>query len=590
MANGGWLYLRVDRCTFVLMLKRFLILQLVLIPLLIGCAKMGPPPGGDVDKRPPVVISTIPAHESTRVPLDIAVEILFDETVKRETLLPAFSLSPPPPGRVRSKWKGKSLTLLFDPQLSEDRTYVLTLGTDLSDLRGNKLTDAFYLAFSTGDSLDRGRISGYLKVDGGSQGWNVVGYRLDERRDTTGVVDPNPAVDLPDAATQAGADGSWRLQHLTPGIWRVFAYKDQDRSRLHTPWLEPIAVPAKDVTVSQDTLAEGAYLVLVAAPPRKSPAPMRVSARLRNILEIKFDPAPSVIDGRFMLLPKPDSVEVDTSWNVVSLESEVQVAGAEYKPGDSTVVRLHLTTPPEGDVLFLRVEGKFGGESAVDSVFTVPLLESASEDTFPPTLVRLIPDKGSRIYKGKRNLQLLFSERMSTAGEGAVRLITPDRDTLDQMYTWSRPERLEYTFPDLPEGGQLQLQLFGEQMRDAAGNSLLDSLQTFSFVSLPDDSLGRISGVVRTGGEEGRIHLTFRCVTATNLPVTLTLPREGEFHIRGIPSGGWRAEGWLDRSRTERFESGHPYPFKPSDPYVVSTDTIHVRARWESGGTEIIFR
>lgn len=550
---------------------------------------MGPPSGGPVDRRPPEVLSTIPPADTTHVDGSLPVVITFNEEVRRESLQGAFSLSPPPPGRVRSKWKGDVLTLNFDPPLALDRTYVLTLGTDLSDMRGNKLEDAIRLAFSTGEKLDQATVKGVLKTEGGSQGWNVIGYLKPEISDTT-AWEPNPARDLPDATTQAGADGGWILSNLRSGTWRIFAYKDQDRDRLHTPWLESLAVPPYDVEASEDSSFVGRDVVLVAAPPRVRPTPVRVSAPLRDQLNVKFDPALEKIQGLFSLEPKPKDVELDTSATWLMEDEDIRFTSRSFKPGDSTIVQLQLASKPVGDIIWLRIQGAYGDQDGTyDSTFTVDLRNVSDVDTFPPTLVRITPEAGGRLHRGQPSVDLLFSEAMNSDVGAGLKLITPDQDTVDAPHTWNRPEQLIVPMPDVPAGGAYLLMLFGEFIKDAAGNALKDSLLSYNYIYLPEDSLGKVTGSVAAPYERTRIHLAFRSISGRQQPFTKVLPGEGTFNLTAIPAGGWLVEGWMDRNRSDRFFAGMAVPFEPADPYVVHPDTVWVRARWESGGVEIIF-
>ena len=552
---------------------------------------MGAPPGGPVDKQPADILSTVPASDSTNVDVSTDIVIHFDEMVKRESLLTAFSLSPPPPGSVRAKWKGETLTLKFEPPLREDRTYVLTLGTDLADMRGNRLEDAFHLAFSTGDKLDRASIKGKLKNEGSSQGWNVIGYLMPDSLVENDSIrwEPDPSHDLPDATTQAGVDGSWGLQNLRSGTWRVFAFNDQDKDRLYTPWLEALAVPPFDVIASEDSSFVGRELFLVAAPPRMIPQPVRVAARVRDQLEVKFDPTPQKLDALFSLVPPPADSLVEEDWTIVDADEDIRIPSREYKPGDSTIVQLGLSAKPTGDAIFLRIQGSFGLEEIVDTVLVADLRQSSNIDSFPPTIISLKPESGAKLHRGASAVDLLFSERMSQESKGSVRLITPALDTTEAAHVWKHPNLMVVPFPETKEGGLYQLQLLGEGIQDEAGNSLRDSLLAYTYIYLPEDSLGSVSGTVDAGGSEARIHLTFRSITGFHQPMEKQLIGAKDFSFRSIPAGGWIVEGWLDQSRTETFYTGQAVPFKASDPYVISPDTVWVRARWESGDVEIIF-
>ena len=56
----------------------------VLVALLLGCAKVGPPTGGPVDKEPPRILSHYPESDALKVARDTQVEIVFSEPMNRE--------------------------------------------------------------------------------------------------------------------------------------------------------------------------------------------------------------------------------------------------------------------------------------------------------------------------------------------------------------------------------------------------------------------------------------------------------------------------------------------------------------------------
>jgi len=553
---------------------------------------MGPPPGGPVDKRPPSVLETVPSMDSTNVDPSSDIEILFSEEIRRTSLRDAFSLSPPPTGTVRSSWKGRRLILHFDPPLKDDRTYVLTLGTGLSDMHGNQVQEAIHLAFSTGDRLDQGNLYGRLKAEGSTLGWNVFGYLLNDstRVDSTGAQrDPDPSRDLPDATTQANADGTWNLLNLREGNWRVFAFNDQDKDRLWTPWLEPIAVPPFDVEAREDSTWASREVVLIAAKPHLLPEPNRVVVRVRDVFDVQFDHKPSNLDALFTLQAPPKDLEDVPDSVIASEDKDIRVRSASYKPADSTVVRLHLDRMAQGGAVWLRIQGRFGTDEKLDTTMTVLLKEAASVDTFPPNLLGVTPEQGSRLHEGKSTLDLLFSEPMGAVADSSLLLIQGGTDTLLPHFSWSEPERMVIPVPPMPDGGNMTLQLFGDGVHDKAGNAIRDSLLSYNYIYLPADSLGTVSGKIEGDPSARSLHLYLIPLNGKEQQLDAVLTAPVPFRFDHVPAGAWRTEAWGDRNGNDIFDTGTPFPFKPADPYTIMVDTIWVRARWESGSVQIIF-
>ena len=101
--------------------------------VLSGCAKIGTPVGGPLDKTAPHIVSHYPLADALQVEPDDVVEIVFSEMMDRERTEEALFVSPTGPQRL--KWNGTKLRV--EMPLATDRTYVLTVGTGARDLRGN---------------------------------------------------------------------------------------------------------------------------------------------------------------------------------------------------------------------------------------------------------------------------------------------------------------------------------------------------------------------------------------------------------------------------------------------------------------------
>ncbi len=596
----------------------------LIVVVIAGCARIGAPEGGPQDMAAAQIVGSQPENGDLLVDPAQPIIIEFDEAVRRETLVQAFSLSPPPPGVVRAKWKGKKLIIRMDPPLEPDKTYVLILGTQLRDMQGNSPDSSYHIAFSTGEKIDQGNIVGKLhNPEGGTQGWIIMGYHLDSRAppiveadfaatddldtedsslvagDSTlsAVVksgDPDPALEVPDATTQVGADGSWQLYHLRPGNWRVFAFSDHDSDRLWTPGLEPLAVPSRDFSVVEDSASQPPELTLIAAPRPLMPFPLRARAKVRDRIKVSFDRVLEASDFEFIITVPTDSGSAggegpDKVAVVEEAEAErIPVRTIFNDPADSSMVHLLLIENTPFEELMVRIIGGLGTADTLDTTLKVSFAEASELDTFPPSLLLTKPPEDGRLHAGMMEIELLFDKRMSPPGDSAIVLTAGEEDTLQFEVSPVDRFRILVKPLEMPESGILRVDLYGIGLRDVAGNALMDSLKTLRFGYLPADSLGVISGVA--GTKLGRMPLHLRLISFSRRDLTQeqVLEGPGSFEYSHVPAGNWRLEGWGDADLDGKWSSGRPTPFKPSDPYVISPDTIFVRARWESAGVELI--
>ena len=121
------------------------------------------PSGGEVDRRPPTVVATVPRPDATGVPAGEPIAVEFSEAMDRRRTAEAVYVSPRSEAKLR--WRGRRLEIRLAGGLQPRQTYVVTLGSDARDLRGNRLEQSFTFAFATGEELDAGRISGVSPAD-----------------------------------------------------------------------------------------------------------------------------------------------------------------------------------------------------------------------------------------------------------------------------------------------------------------------------------------------------------------------------------------------------------------------------------------
>jgi hypothetical protein len=136
---------------------------LLLALLLGGCAKPDFPPGGPVDTTPPRVLVTVPADSTTRVPPGTEIEFLFSEPMDRVTVRDGFHIYPPP-GAPSYHWSGRRLRVSWGEPLAPATTYQAFLSAGARDSHGVPLGVPITVRFTTGDSLDPGKIRGVLRA------------------------------------------------------------------------------------------------------------------------------------------------------------------------------------------------------------------------------------------------------------------------------------------------------------------------------------------------------------------------------------------------------------------------------------------
>ena len=543
----------------------------VLLALWVACARQGFPPGGPVDRTPPHVVRTYPQSGAVRVPLDAVIEVEFNERVRPGTVEDALFLSPAPLEPLRLKWKGRRLRIRVPGGLRPDRTYVLTIGAGARDLRNNMMRESVLLAFSTGDSLDRGEIGGWVfSADGPAAGVLVAAYDLAEQPQ------PDPARDAADYFSQTGEDGRFDLGYLRRSRYRVFAWKDRDANRLWGVGDEDLGVPWRDVSLL-DSLRRGGVLLRLAAldtlPPRA------VDAR---------SPDSRHVDVR---LSEPADLTRSAGWSAVILRPD----GGRVVPStafldDRNPDRLHLVTGEDlsGSLsLVLRGLADAWGNRAESDTLRFDV--EARPDTSRPRLAESIPADSSRAILPRQRFDIWFSEAVDTAGTlRAVALLDTAGESLPVTATWHTPAHLSLNpSATLPARCWLRLTLDGPRFRDFAGNALADSTVTLWFQAVQQDTLSSISGRITDQRPDGKgpVHLILRRPQG-DWRREIVLPAPGPYLFRDLFPGLYVLELYRDRNGDGQWSPGWTRPFEPAERYVVYPDTIKVRARWANEGND----
>ncbi|MEW6750165.1 MAG: Ig-like domain-containing protein [Candidatus Latescibacterota bacterium] len=493
--------------------------------LLAGCAKVGPPPGGPVDRTPPRVVAHQPAMDATSVPLDARVEIAFSEAMDRQRTEAALFVAPEVEARPR--WHGALLTLALD--LQPGQTYVVTVGTEARDLRGNALEASFSLAFATGPRLNQGKLVGRVYRDHEPVvGAHVWAYGLAQAPASVGRVPPQ-------YRTQSGRGGEYSFTRLAAGRYRVLAFEDQDRDRKPGEE-EALALPAGDLVVSEEDTTRAGDLALVVRR-RATPRLQRVLAldRRRVLLEFTQDVSAAQVTAGLEGLPVELVYGVAVNPRRVYLRTAPQEEGRTYPFSDLQVGGQRVPDPP--------------GLRGTDQ-----------EDRTPPEVVARHPSSGQMAPDD--TLAMAFGEAMSASVPDTFWAASDS--TATPAGRWLRPEPARLAFvPATPwRPGKYLLVGRGPLLRDLEGLAPSDTLVTFAFTVPPAQELAGVQGRIlpatgnawvfaRRAGQQHRA----------------AADSAGGYTLQRLLPGGYVVWGFVDRDGGGAWDPGVLDPYVPAEPY-----------------------
>jgi hypothetical protein len=539
--------------------------------LLYQFATRSAPTGGPVDRIPPFVVSTEPKSDTTGVRSLSEIKIEFSERMNEGSLSKALFISPPLDYEL--KWKrGRHLRLEISDTLKPDQTYVVSIGSETSDSRNNKMDRSYQFAFSTGDRIDQGGIGGTVFGRERNQTATLFAFLMTE---DTVYFDKKP-----DYLSQSGTDGNFEFNYLKWGRYRIFAVVDQNNNLQMDIDYERIGIPFADVEIdSMRSHFRGLNMQLT-----------RIDTLAPEVLSVR------AIHNRYLQLRLSEPVitpDISGFQLRDSLLAE-PVRMLAIAPNRENANTLDLFTMPFDTSVYELVVPVFhdsaGNESAGRQVLSFP--GALKEDTTHFKILSAEPADSSTNFHPEHSLYLEFSNPVdwdslpawfSLSSKGGIR----------QEGTWRRNSAFDARFfpeaPLIPDTSYV-FSLQVSQVQDVWNNTLEDSLFSRYFTITPEREMGEIGGVIEAPGHPSKpISLTIAAMRRGGLKVKMRLDRAGAFTKHFLPEGLYRLNGFVDLDEDGAYSPGDLFPFSHSEPYAVYPDTINVRKRWETSGVNLVF-
>ncbi len=540
-----------------------------LIPLIMGvilsnCALQLPPGGGEVDKVPPKITDVYPANGTTNFKGD-HFEVTFSKYVDKRTFQNALFISPAVEGTLNYDWTNTTVDVTFPRKLKKNITYVVTIGTDLVDYNNhNRMAQAYSFAFSTGDRIDKGEITGRIYNEN-PEGILIFAY-------VKGDSAVNPMVRKPDYISQTGRNGYFKLMGLAPAEYRVFAVKDQSGNYTYSPEQDEIGIPYRDVTLTEsDTLFTGMDFLLTKI---DTVRPRLVSAVMTDKFHVLLDfskevDSSTMRSGNFLFV---DSTSKKTSKPIYTFKGNT-------KPTE--IVLVTKDNFPGKDEVFVfvdTVKDKIGNFYTRD--FT-SITISEKQDTTKPGIFKTDPpiNSGSVDFKDAQ-ISFYFNDAFDTS---AVRDLISFSDTSgnkinDKIYFMDNASFKIIPLNELKANTYYLIKIKLNGFKDAAGNSY-DSLYQFKFKTINGLDFTGVSGSIINADMKENPQLVLQGIDAEK-STYLKSAGSAQFDFERIQPGKYFLWGYYDTDSTKTYMYGKPFPYKPSEEFFFYPDTLNLRPRW----------
>jgi len=532
--------------------------------MLTSCALQLPPGGGEVDKVPPQITKVYPANGTTNFK-DDHFTLTFSKYVIKRSLQDALFISPAIEGALEYDWTGTTVDVTFPEKLKKNVTYVVTIGTDLVDYNNhNRMAESYSFAFSTGDRIDKGEITGRV-YDEKPDGILIFAY---ERGDS--VV--NPMKRKPDYISQTGKNGNFELMGLAPADYRVFAVRDQSGNYVYKPDQDDIGIPFKDITLTRiDTLFTGLNFILTKLDTLR---PRMVSAVMTDKYHVLLNfskevDSTTIRTNNFLFV---DSTTKKTSKPIYSFKGNT-------KPTEIVLVAdSNFQGKNEVYVFADTIRDKVGNFYTNDFA---NITLSEKPDTTKPGIFKTIPPKNSdNVDFMNTQISFYFNDAFDTS---AVKNLISFSDTSGNSINHSLHYMDNASFritplKELKANTYYLIKIKLNGFKDAAGNSY-DSLYQYKFKTINGLDFTGISGSLLNADMNKNLKLVLQQIDAEKSTYHKSAAGT-QFDFERVQPGKYFLWGYYDTDSTKTYMYGKPFPFKPSEEFFFYPDTLNLRPRW----------
>lgn len=221
------------------------IILILLVGILYGCANRVAPDGGPYDVTPPKIVGSNPENKSLNVNKKRFV-LTFDEYIQIQDIANKVIVSPPQLTQPKIMAIGKRIIGELEDDLLPNTTYSIDFTNAIVDNNEGNPLENFSYAFSTGNTIDTMEISGkvinirnhepmqnlLVGVHPDSAGWNAF-------MDTTF-----------NRMSRTGDRAQFIMRNMKEGSYRVYALKENDGNYRHDMPTDGIAFLNELITTS----------------------------------------------------------------------------------------------------------------------------------------------------------------------------------------------------------------------------------------------------------------------------------------------------------------------------------------------------
>jgi Bacterial Ig-like domain len=535
------------------------------------CAKIESPPGGPPDVTPPEIIASVPSQSELNVTTQTEIRITFSEKIYKDEVIKNIYIVPEPKTPPRLSWKKSDLVINMREDLHENQTYLITLKSGLQDLRKNKMTKPFRLAFSTGDYLDAGVIEGMVYEDlKPVAGVDVWAFLVD-----TGFSLQNKS---PLYITQTSDSGDYRFEYLADADYYCFAVRDRDADRIYNPLKDMIGIPVSPVVLDSSIRYHSGFDFHLFADDTTSLKLVAVEFISNLMISIKLSSgvfAPELTPDNFVVTSDTDSLPLIISYLIYFRDSTDNVLLVPEKIPSIGIYSLQIKD-------FTNINDKPIGIGMDTISFNVEIIS----DTIAPNLVSSCPEDDEKSFITQESMEFIFNEliQINSADTTILYLMSEDSVYNYNLNLIVENNRIKaISLDSLKPGTNYTLYLDLSKIRDRFDNKMgNDSIKMIKFLTENRNEFGAILGRLQlsTGTSIDDI-IVFVSSLDKKLMRRVDFGDTLQFKL-DLPAGKYFFYAFEDRNQNSNYDRGKIPPLRYSEKRYIIKGEYSVRSRFET--------
>lgn len=231
-------------------------ISLLLLVIIVSCAKRGTITGGLKDTIAPALKISFPENFNTNFKGN-EIKLVFDENVKLKNLNKQLVISPPMKYEpiISPTTATKSISIKIKDTLQANTTYSFNFGQSIADNNEGNPLNQFKYVFSTGNHIDSLALGGRIKDAYDIEVEPFVSVMLYEVNDSfkdSVIYKENPRY----ITNTLDSLKTFRLENLKAGKYMLIALKDLNNNNKFDPKKEKIGFIKHLITIPNDTVYE----------------------------------------------------------------------------------------------------------------------------------------------------------------------------------------------------------------------------------------------------------------------------------------------------------------------------------------------